>query len=415
MAAPKISEFASKLNIDEDEFKKRIKSDFGVDPNKAFSDKNLEGVNSALRGAQTSIQETGDAPQSAVEAKELDPVGSAPKKESQSDRDNQQILYKALIAAIPTVIGAAVGGSQGGAIGAAAGSGALQNLNEMEKDREKRDFERGQKKAELALKERETKKDEEKLGLEKTKLAQEKDIEERKLLSANELKKMDRDIALGKTKSDKVEGLRKEYLGNQLTKETQQVIGSFQKIQEVAKEPTAAGDLSLIFSYMKMLDPGSVVREGEFASAQNAAGIPDRVRNAYNNALKGERLNPQQREDFLGQAENIANAQLKKQEAFKQNFGNIASKYELPLDEITLGFGEGTTEGIKQGKSERLASKKNEEMKVAEAKKTGSLLDKLSKAFTPEVTSANAASTPAQMPDFDKMSDEELKAYLQRK
>lgn len=415
MAAPKISEFASKLNMDEDELKKKFKNDLGVDPQTAFKDKNLEGVNSALRGAQTSIQETGDAPQSAVEAKTLDPVGAAPKKETQEDKDNQQILYKALIAAIPTVIGAAVGGSQGGAIGAAAGSGALANLTEMEKDREKREFERGIKKAEVALKERETKKDEEKLGLERTKLAQDKEIEEKKLMSSRELKQLDKDIAQAKTKSDKVEGLRKEYLANQLTKETQQVIGSYQKIQEVGKEPSAAGDLSLIFSYMKMLDPGSVVREGEFASAQNAAGIPDRVKNAYNNALKGERLNPAQREDFLSQAENIAKTQLQKQEAFKGNFANIADKYNLPLDEITLGFGEGTTEGLKKNKAERLASKKNEEINVAQAKKTGSLLDKISNAFSGGVTSAHAAPTPQAPPDFDNMSDEELKAYLQRK
>ena len=56
--------------------------------------------------------------------------------------------------------------------------------------------------------------------------------------------------------------------------------------------------ISLIFGFMKMLDPGSVVREGEFATAQNAASIPDRIRNAYNRALEGTRLNPQQREMF---------------------------------------------------------------------------------------------------------------------
>ncbi|HLP29761.1 MAG TPA: hypothetical protein VK465_08700 [Fibrobacteria bacterium] len=64
----------------------------------------------------------------------------------------------------------------------------------------------------------------------------------------------------------------------------------------------AAGDLSLIFNYMKMLDPGSTVREGEFANAQNAASVPDRVLNAYNNALQGTRLSKGQREQFKGQA-----------------------------------------------------------------------------------------------------------------
>jgi hypothetical protein len=70
-------------------------------------------------------------------------------------------------------------------------------------------------------------------------------------------------------------------------------------------KPDAAGDLSLIFAYMKMLDPGSVVREGEFANAQNAAGVPEKIRNLFNKAARGERLGDDQRQAFKSQAEAI--------------------------------------------------------------------------------------------------------------
>lgn len=76
-----------------------------------------------------------------------------------------------------------------------------------------------------------------------------------------------------------------------------------------ASEDNAAGDLSLIFNYMKMLDPGSTVREGEFATAQNATGIPERVLNSYNNALAGTRLAPAQRTQFKGQASKLYSSQ----------------------------------------------------------------------------------------------------------
>ncbi|OAH20810.1 hypothetical protein AX289_27240 [Methylorubrum populi] len=66
-----------------------------------------------------------------------------------------------------------------------------------------------------------------------------------------------------------------------------------------------ASDIALIFGYMKMLDPGSVVREGEYATAQNAAGIPDRVRNAYNKAIQGEFLTDGQRQDFVDTADRL--------------------------------------------------------------------------------------------------------------
>jgi hypothetical protein len=64
----------------------------------------------------------------------------------------------------------------------------------------------------------------------------------------------------------------------------------------------AAGDLALIFSYMKLLDPGSVVREGEFATAEKAAGVPDVIKNMYNKALNGTRLTESQRAQFVNQA-----------------------------------------------------------------------------------------------------------------
>lgn len=121
--------------------------------------------------------------------------------------------------------------------------------------------------------------------------------------------------------------LRKEFMSNPVTKDTQNVATSYQKIQSAAQNPSAAGDLSLIFGYMKMLDPGSTVREGEFANAQNAAGVSDQVRNAYNRAMTGERLNPNQRKDFIGQAKNIYAAQKQRQNAINKQYQSLASEY----------------------------------------------------------------------------------------
>jgi len=86
---------------------------------------------------------------------------------------------------------------------------------------------------------------------------------------------------------------------------------SYDTISLAAENPSAAGDLSLIFQYMKVLDPGSTVREGEFANAQNAAGVPARIRNLFNNWAEGQRLNDDQRQDFVKQAKKIVDARRK--------------------------------------------------------------------------------------------------------
>jgi hypothetical protein len=86
-----------------------------------------------------------------------------------------------------------------------------------------------------------------------------------------------------------------------------QTVNAHQRLKATAQKADAASDISFVYQYMKMLDPGSVVREGEFATAQNATGVPERILNMYNRALKGERLNPDQRAQFLATAERLAN------------------------------------------------------------------------------------------------------------
>jgi hypothetical protein len=94
-----------------------------------------------------------------------------------------------------------------------------------------------------------------------------------------------------------------------------------QAYRKVLSAPeSAAGDMSKIFGYMKILDPGSTVREGEAASAQNAAGVPDRILNLYNKALTGQRLNPTQRADFDNSAYKLVESQKQQFEGLKTHF-----------------------------------------------------------------------------------------------
>ncbi len=139
---------------------------------------------------------------------------------------------------------------------------------------------------------------------------------------------------LNKKSFGQEQDLRKEYTN--LSKTFIDVRDAYSRIKSA--EQTASGDLALIFSFMKMLDPGSVVREGEFATAQNAAGIPDRIRNSYNRALNGERLNPNQRESFMNQAASTFSKARSDHEALRKQFGTIAEKNGLDKESILLEF-----------------------------------------------------------------------------
>lgn len=103
---------------------------------------------------------------------------------------------------------------------------------------------------------------------------------------------------------------------------------AFQRVN--ATTPDAAGDLSLIFAYMKILDPNSVVREQEFANAQNAAGVPDRVRNLYNQVMQGTRLNPEQRRQFKEQARALFEGAVRNQKQVRGTYSSRAKQLGVP-------------------------------------------------------------------------------------
>lgn len=134
-----------------------------------------------------------------------------------------------------------------------------------------------------------------------------------------------REAELGKTEKElkateqkQVNALRKDV--KDISKSFRLVEESFNRVERVGRKATPASDISLIFNFMKMNDPGSTVREGEFATAQNATGVPDRAINLYNNLLRGTRLSPDQRDDFISQAQGLFEAQ---RQATDNQVGNI--------------------------------------------------------------------------------------------
>lgn len=141
----------------------------------------------------------------------------------------------------------------------------------------------------------------------------------------------------------KVSGVRKEFTG--LSKDFVLVRDSFGRIAEVARsvrenpgKDLGAGDLALIFNFMKMLDPGSTVREGEFANAQNTGGVPARITARYNQVINGQRLTPEQRSDFVAQAENLMHVQLSNQKRLENSFRGIADRAGINPDDVVVDF-----------------------------------------------------------------------------
>lgn len=126
--------------------------------------------------------------------------------------------------------------------------------------------------------------------------------------------------------------LRDEF--NSLTKDFRTVQDAHTKIRNVAN--TGAGDMSLLYSYVKLLDPGSVVRESEFATAAASGSFGERVQGAMQRVISGQRLPPDLRNDFLREADNLYKSQQEGAKRIQQNYTDIATRMNLnPRNVIT--------------------------------------------------------------------------------
>lgn len=101
------------------------------------------------------------------------------------------------------------------------------------------------------------------------------------------------------------------------------------RIAASAEDPSPAGDLALIFNYMKVLDPDSTVREGEFANAENSGSVPDRIWKTYNKVISGKRLNKKMRNDFVDRAQRIFKQAERQQMSNVKRFKTLAKQNKI--------------------------------------------------------------------------------------
>lgn len=134
--------------------------------------------------------------------------------------------------------------------------------------------------------------------------------------------------------------LRKEFTdvsGDFIT-----VRDAFQRIQSVYNNPSAdtgVTDVAMIFNYMKMLDPGSVVRESEYATVGNAQGVPARIRNLYNQALSGAQIDQKTRDDIFTIAGRLFEGQQAQHQRIVDQFTDISTSAGLDPGRVILDVG----------------------------------------------------------------------------
>ena len=118
--------------------------------------------------------------------------------------------------------------------------------------------------------------------------------------------------------------LRKEYNTLPQVKAFGEVQNAFDQVKTGIDAVSPAGDLAAATKFMKLLDPGSVVRESELGMAMAATGLVDRALAYKDYVVKGTKLSPTQRQDFLNVAQQLYNAAKARKNDIDNQYSEIA-------------------------------------------------------------------------------------------
>jgi len=152
--------------------------------------------------------------------------------------------------------------------------------------------------------------------------------------------------AITKEQFDMEDKLFNKYEG--FSSENREAFFGYQKVRNAVEaqkaaaargeEPSGASDIALLIGYMKTLDPSSVVRETEYATAKNAGGVTERVRNIYNNVRNGVVLTPKLREEFIKSATTQVQPHIKRQVELDEQYTRRANAYGLNPERVVTSF-----------------------------------------------------------------------------
>lgn len=112
----------------------------------------------------------------------------------------------------------------------------------------------------------------------------------------------------------------------------------YRSMFETAGRNTKASDLNLVYGLGKIMDPTSVVREGEMVMVKNTASLPDWLVGAINQLNGGSGLTPDTRKAIMTEAYSRAKAYEDQYKDETEHYRGVASRNRMPVEDIIPVF-----------------------------------------------------------------------------
>lgn len=129
--------------------------------------------------------------------------------------------------------------------------------------------------------------------------------------------------------------LRKEFNDQ---KEVQAYRDIIPIVESARSSPdTRAGDIQMAYAVGKILDPASVVREGELKLVGDAATIPEKLKGQIRTLVMGKgRMTPQTRAELVAMLDSAAANREANYKATEETYRGIARQNNFPEDQVII-------------------------------------------------------------------------------
>lgn len=160
-----------------------------------------------------------------------------------------------------------------------------------------------------------------------------------------------RDIAGAKAKSDAAEAtkrgqeqlfdvekkLRDEYEGDPATRAMQTVRDSYAGIRGAPE--TGAGDIGLLYNFLHVVEPGSMVKDTEFSTTGQSGGLPGQVQGYFNKLSGSGMLPPAVRKQLKEEAARLYKGKREAHEKFREARRGLSKQYGADPGRVVLDLG----------------------------------------------------------------------------
>jgi hypothetical protein len=163
--------------------------------------------------------------------------------------------------------------------------------------------------------------------------------------------------------------LRTEFQGSPDYKAFGEMKSAYGQVMQGLNKANAIGDLAAATKIMKLLDPGSVVRESELALAMQAGGLLDRVANYATNVMQGTKLSPAQRKEFAELANSLFSVSVDAFNEKRNQYSDLATQYGFDVKRVVGA--EPSIPGLNKPQQERPLTLQEQAQRELERRRRG--------------------------------------------